>query len=207
MIEFEHLSLTRRFLRFGVFGAALAIALAACSATAAPRKSPGPSVSTGAVNGPFTGATFEGEIYVSAQESHNLPTKWHIAKFFTDHVADVRNCATAAQSGDAPNGVFQVPSPKAPGPQAEIELSAFHGPGTYTPSIMEHDKSDMILVSQKAGEQRYKITTSAHGTSPGREVLFLKADGSGELVYSNAHLDGMASSPAISGVILWNCSD
>jgi hypothetical protein len=207
MIMSDRPSLAGQVLRAGVAAAALAVALAACSSAPKPSAPPTPSASAGALNGPFAGVTFHGEIYVSAQETHNLPTKWHITKFFYDHVPGVESCADAAKSGDAPNGVFEVPSPKAPDPEAVIDLSAFHGPGTYTPTVMGHDKSDMILVSQKAGEQEYKITTSARGTSPGKEVLFLKPDGSGELVYSEAHLDGMASGPAISGVILWNCAN
>jgi hypothetical protein len=205
MIMSDRPSLTGRFLRAGLAGAALAVALAACTSSAAKPRPPATPASSGAVNGPFAGITFHGEIYVSAQETHNLPTKWHITKYFYEHVTGVRNCAAAAQSGDAPDGAFEVPSAKAPDPQAVIDLSAFHGPGTYTPAVMGHDKSDMILVPQKAGEQQYKITTSGHGTSPGKEVMFLKPDGDGELVYSEAHLDGMAGSPAISGVILWDC--
>jgi hypothetical protein len=40
----------------------------------------------------------------------------------------------------------------------------------------------------------------------GKEVLFLNSNGSGQLVYSEAHLDGKASSPAVAGLISWSCT-
>ncbi len=68
--------------------------------------------------------------------------------------------------------------------------------------------SDTILLGQNAGMQggTYIITTSAHAAAQGKEVLFLNKDGSGQLVYSQAHLDGNASSPAVAGLISWSCT-
>jgi hypothetical protein len=182
---------------------ALALALAACGSAGgqppAPR-SPAPVV------GPFAGVTFHGTFYVSGQV-HNKPTSWHVTRTFTDTVRTVRSCAEAARSGMAA-GIFRVPSPRAPLPQADIEVTGFRGPGTYPPQVMKHDKSDSIFLGQNAGMQSgtYLITTSAHGAAQGREVLFLNKDGSGQLVYSQAHLDGKAASPAVAGLISWSCS-
>jgi len=40
----------------------------------------------------------------------------------------------------------------------------------------------------------------------GKEVLFLRKDGSGQLDYTGAHLNGRAADPAVSGLILWSCT-
>ena len=73
---------------------------------------------------------------------------------------------------------------------------------------MKHDKSDSIFLGKNAGMQggTYLITTSARGAAQGKEVLFLNKDASGQLVYSQAHLDGKAGSPAVAGLISWSCS-
>lgn len=150
------------------------------------------------------GATYSGTIYVSSQ-SNTSANSWHITKPFTERVADVHSCAAAAKAGDG-SGVFQVPSPKAPLPEDDILVDGFHGPGTYTPNIMKHDKSDTIMMPGKSGLEQYVITTSTHGLTSGKEVLFLNSNGSGQLVYSEAHLDGKASGPAVAGLISWGCT-
>lgn len=181
----------------------LALALAACgSAGGHPVATPS---STSRLGSP-AGVTFHGTIYVSGLV-HNKPTAWHVTKTFTDRVLTVRTCAEAATSGMAA-GTFRVPSPQAPLPEANIEVTSFRGPGMYPPQVMKHDKSDSISLGHAAGIQRgtYQITTSAPGAAPGKEVLFLNKDGSGQLVYSEAHLNGKAGGPAVAGLISWSCS-
>jgi hypothetical protein len=172
---------------------ALALALTACAGSGA--KSPDAASSSPA--GPMLGATFKGTIYVSTPTSH-------LTRAFTDRVTDVRNCADAAKTGW--DGTFRVPSPQAPLPQAEIEISGFHGPGTYTPTMLQHDKADMILLTSKSGTSEYDITTAVARRTPGKEVLFLSKNGSGQLVYSGAHLNGDAGGPEVAGLIQWNCT-
>ena len=181
----------------------LGLAAVACSSAASP---PAATSTSTPVSGPVAGATFHGTIYVSGQVN-NKPTRWHVTKTFTDRMPTVRNCAEAAKSGMAA-GIFRVPSPQAPLPQDNIEVAGFRGPGTYTPQVMKRDKSDSIFLGQDLGTQggTYVITKSAHGITPGKEVLFLSPNGSGQLVYSEAHLDGKAASPAVAGLISWSCT-
>jgi hypothetical protein len=180
---------------------ALGLALAACNSQGGPQHSPAGSASA---LGTAASATYHGMIYVSSQVS-NGPQSWHITREFTDQVADVRNCAAAAEAGDG-SGTFQVPSPSAPDPQDNIEVQGFHGPGTYPPAVMEHDKSDSIVLTGKSGLRKYDITASRPGRAAGKEVLFLNSDGSGQLVYSQAHLDGKSGEPAVAGLISWSCT-
>jgi hypothetical protein len=183
--------------------AALTLGLAACSSAGKPAAG---TSSPAAAPGPPLGATLHGEIYISGQV-HNRPTTWNETKTFTETIAGVRNCAAFARSG-VPDGIFRVPSPDAPLPVADIEVAGFRGPGTYPPAVMKRDKSDSILLGADSGTQsgRYVITASAHGITPGREVLFLNPNGSGQLVYSAAHLNGEASEPAVAGLISWTCT-
>lgn len=183
--------------------ALLAAALAGCSSSAGhPAATPGSTTELGS----NAGVTFHGTIYVSGLV-HNKRTSWHVTRTFTDRVPAVRTCADAANSGMAA-GTFRVPSPQAPLPKANIELTSFRGPGMYPPRVMKHDKSDSIVLGHTSGMQRgtYLITTSLPGAAPGKEVLFLNKDGSGQLVYSEAHLDGKAGGPAVAGLISWSCS-
>jgi hypothetical protein len=180
---------------------ALGLALAACTSPGSPQRAAAGSASA---RGTVAGATYHGMIYVSSQVS-NGPQSWHITREFTDRVPDERNCAAAAEAGDGP-GIFQVPSPRAPDPQDNIEVRLFHGPGTYPPAVMEHDRSDSIMLTGKSGLRKYDITTSRPGRAAGKEVLFLNSDGSGQLVYSGAHLDGESSGPAVAGLISWSCT-
>jgi hypothetical protein len=188
----------------GLAIAALVLGVAACGSggNTPSGRATGPAVTAG----PMDGATLHGTIYISGQVN-NKPTTWHETKSFTDTIAGVRNCAAFAKSGVS-DGIFRVPSPDAPLPQADIEVAGFRGPGTYPPQVMKRDKSDSILVEQGSGTQggRYVITTSTHGVTPGKEVMFLNANGSGQLVYSEAHLDGKASKPAVAGLISWSCT-
>jgi len=181
-----------------------ALTLAACGSSGG---QPPAAPSSGGATGPGTGATFHGTIYISGQVD-NKPTTWHVTKTFTERMPAVRNCAAVAASGMA-DGTFRVPSPAAPLPEASIEVAGFRGPGTYPPQVMKHDKSDSIFLGQGSGTMKsgtYVITTSAHGAAQGEEVLFLNKDGSGQLVYSEAHLDGRAASPAVAGLISWSCT-
>ena len=202
--DYSPLARAARRSRLAVPGLALAFAAAALSGcgSAAPTTSASPPPSTG----PGAGATFHGTMYVSSQV-HNKPTTWHMTKTFTERVPTVQNCTEAAKSGMA-TGVFQVPSPAAPLPEANIAIHGFRGPGTYPPQALKHDKSDTISLGQTAGVQSgtYIINKAAHGVTPGKEVLFLNKDGSGELVYSQAHLNGKAASPALAGLISWSCT-
>jgi hypothetical protein len=196
-------SLARGLPRTVLAAPALALVLAACSSVGG---QPLATHSSAPVVGPVAGVTFHGTIYVSGQVG-NKPTTWHVTKTFTDVVRTVRTCAEAARSGMAA-GIFRVPSPQPPLPRANIEVTGFRGPGTYPPQVMKHDKSDSIFLGENAGMQSgsYLITTSAQGAAQGKEVLFLNKDGSGQLVYSQAHLDGKAGRPAVAGLISWSCS-
>jgi hypothetical protein len=186
--------------RAGVAISALALAVTACSSGGANHHTGSGTGSAKA--GDAHGPTYKGEIYVSSQDDSG-PTAWHVTKAFTERLTGASTCADAAKGG---SGVFQVPSGKAPSPEDDIQVDGFHGPGTYPPNVLKRDKLDTILVPAKTGLDQYDITTSAHGLKPGKEVLFLNSNGSGELVYSEAHLDGKASSPAVAGLISWTCS-
>lgn len=203
MIKTDSPSLARLPRRGRMAVPVVALALAACGSSAG---QPPKAASSQSVTGPGDGAIFHGLIYVSGLV-HNKPTTWHVTKTFTERVPDVPNCAAAAESGMAA-GIFRVPSPASPLPEANIEVAGFRGPGTYPPQVMKHDKSDTILLGESAGMQSgtYIITTSAHGAAQGKEVLFVKKDGSGQLDYSEAHLNGRASSPAVAGIISWSCT-
>jgi hypothetical protein len=203
MITRHRPSLARSVARAGLAISALALGIAACSSAGSP---PAGGVTDGTGSGPMDGATIHGTIYISGQVD-NKPTTWHETKAFNETVRTVRNCAALAKSGMT-DGIFQVPSPQAPLPQADIEVTGFRGPGTYPPKVMKRDKSDSIMVDQDSGTQsgRYVITASAHGVTPGKEVLFLNANGSGQLVYSEAHLNGKAAEPAVAGLIAWSCT-
>jgi hypothetical protein len=181
--------------------AALALAVTACGSAGGQHAASAPR---SAATGPVDGATYTGTIYVSSQDDGN-PQSWHVTKTFTERRPDVRNCAAAAKTGTG-TGVFQVPSPKPPLPQDNIEVQGFHGPGTYSPSVMQRDKSDFIMMTGKSGMQQYDITASAQGEEPGKEALILYGNGSGQLVYSQAHLDGKAAGPMVAGLITWSCT-
>jgi hypothetical protein len=199
MIKHHRPSLARGCLAI----AALTLGVAACSSGGSPPASSGRPSTT---EGPMDGATLHGEIYISGQVN-NKPTTWHETKTFTEPIPGVSNCADFAKSGVS-DGIFRVPSPDAPLPEADIEVTPFRGPGTYPPAVMKRDKSDSIIVNDNSGTQkgRYVITASAHGITPGKEVLFLNRNGSGQLVYSEAHLNGKASEPAVAGLISWTCT-
>jgi hypothetical protein len=185
---------------------ALAMGLAACSsagsATSGQGSAASPSTAPSAparTNGPTVGAVFTGTIYVSTATTH-------VTRPFVYRDTDVASCAAAAKSGDA-NGTFRVPTGRAPDPQALIEVAGFHGPGTYTPAMLRHDRQDVILLPSKSvvGIGQYFITSPVAGRAPGKEVLFLNKDGSGQFVYSDAHLNGLATNPAVAGVVQWTC--
>jgi hypothetical protein len=182
--------------------AALTFGVAACSSGG----SPPPSGGSANIEGPLGGATLHGEIYISGQVN-NKPTTWHETKTFTETIPGVGNCANFAKSGVS-DGIFRVPSPDAPLPVADIEVKGFRGPGTYPPAVMKRDTSDSIVMGGDSGTQRgrYIITDPAPGITQGKEVLFLNRAGSGQLVYSEAHLNGKASEPAVAGLISWTCT-
>lgn len=184
-----------------VGSAVLALAITACSSSGGQHAAATPP---SAATGPVNGATYTGTIYVSSQVNGS-PQSWHVTKTFTERLPDVRNCAAAARTGTG-TGVFQVPSPKAPLPQDNIEVRGFHGPGAYPPDVMQHDKSDFIVMPGKSGMQQYDITATAQGDEPGKEALFLYGNGSGQLVYSQAHLDGKVGGPTVAGLITWSCT-
>jgi hypothetical protein len=173
---------------------ALLLSLAACGGSG------GHAAGSGGASSPASalGATYRGTIYVSTKTGHEIEP-------FVDHITDVANCAAAAKDGTG-NGTFRVPSPQAPLPQADIEISGFHGPGTYTPTMLQHDRADSILLTGKSGTQLFVISTATAGRTAGKEVLFLAKNGSGQLVYSNAHLNGDAKDPEVAGLIEWSCS-
>ncbi|HXW46826.1 MAG TPA: hypothetical protein VEL03_18695 [Streptosporangiaceae bacterium] len=194
-------SSARGALRVGMALLGLALAVTGCSSAGGKTAGSGPADQ--AVVGMTD--TFHGTIYVSSQVN-GQPSSWHVIKTFVDRMADIGNCATLAKKGDLADGDFLVPSGQAPEPTDSIVVTDFRGPGTYPPATLKNDKSDSIYVTEKAGQLRYDITTSAKGATPGKEVLFLDADGSGEVVYSEAHLDGAAKEPAVAGLISWSCT-
>lgn len=173
---------------------ALALSVAACTGSGTPKA----ATSRTTPARPVLGATFRGTIYVSTATSHFIKT-------FTERVTNVANCATAARTGDA-RGTFRVPSPASPDLQVNIQVAAFHGPGTYTPRMLKHDRGDSIVLTGKAGTSQYVITSATASATHAKEVLFLQKDGSGQLVYSGAHLDGRARKPAVAGLIEWSCT-
>ena len=183
----------RCFRVVAVMTSALALTVAACGRSSAPR-----AIRSATPDEPLSGATFTGTIYVSTATSH-------VTKAFTERVTGVTSCAAAASAGDA-NGTFRVPTPTAPDPQASIEVAGFHGPGTYTSRMLRRDRADSILLTGKAGTRQYVITSQAPSSTAGKEVLFLRKDGSGQLDYTDAHLNGRAADPAVSGLILWSCT-
>lgn len=173
---------------------ALALTVAACTGSGTPKA----ATSRTTPARPVPGATFRGTIYVSTATSHFIKT-------FTERVANVANCATAARTGDG-RGTFRVPSPASPDLQVNIQVAAFHGPGTYTPRMLKHDRGDSILLADKAGTGHYVLTSATASATHGKEALFLQKDGSGQLVYSGAHLDGRVRKPAVAGLIEWSCT-
>jgi hypothetical protein len=187
--------------RSGIALSALALAVTGCGSSGGGNHPTG-SGSGSAAAGQAQGLTYKGTIYVSSQNITG-PAAWHVTKEFTEQLKGVRTCADAAKGG---SGIFQVPSGKAPAPEDDILIDRFHGPGTYLPEVLKRDKLDTILVPGKTGLDQYDITASARGLKSGREVLFLSGNGSGELVYSEAHLNGKASSPAVAGLISWTCT-
>ena len=172
---------------------AAVLSVAACSCGSSPRA----AVNSAASQRQMSGATFSGVIYVSTQSTQ-------VTKAFVDHVANVASCAAAARQGDF-GTMFKVPSPSLPDPQADIEVSSFHGPGTYPPAALAKDAADTISMTGKSGTDQYVITSSRTSHSRGKEILFLSGDGSGQLVYSDAHLNGQASDPVAAGLIQWSC--
>ena len=73
---------------------------------------------------------------------------------------------------------------------------------------MKADKSDSIWLSVNGVTDDYEINTNPTPTGQvsGKEVLFLYKNGSGYMVFSEAHKLGKASSPKIAGLINWTCS-
>jgi hypothetical protein len=173
---------------------ALALTVAACTGSGTPKA----ATSRTTPARPVPGATFRGTIYVSTATSHFIRT-------FTERVANVANCAAAARTGE-PRGTFRVPSPTSADLEVNIQVAAFHGPGTYTPRMLKHDLGDSILLTGKAGTGQYVLTSATASATHGKEALFLQKDGSGQLVYSGAHLDGRARKPALAGLIEWSCT-
>jgi hypothetical protein len=201
MTKADRSSSARHAAGAGVAVLGLTLAAAACGSSGGGTGSNGDASAQPVVG--VSAITFHGTVYVSSQVN-GQPSSWHIIKTFDDPM-HVRSCAAAAKYGDLANGDFQVPSAQAPDPTDSIVVTSFHGPGTYPPATMKTDKSDTIFVPGKTGEQQYDITTSAKSATPGKEVLFLDANGSGEVVYSQAHLDGNPKKPAVAGLISWSC--
>ena len=117
-----------------------------------------------------------------------------------------------ATKGDVAGGTFAVPSPYVTqSPQIVIRLAHFHGAGTYPPTEMQVDKADSISLKSGGHTDEYVLTShpakSVPGQTTGKEVLFLLKNGSGELAFSEAHMLGRKSNPAIAGLITWTCSN
>jgi hypothetical protein len=200
--------LMRQFCRAGLAVTAAALALAACGSSGGNRPTGSGTGQGNAGQTPGSAAyagtiTYTGTIYVNSMIETGR-SAFHIGKSFTEQLKDVRSCAEAAKANGA--DIFQVPSGKAPVPEDDVLIRGFHGPGTYNPAQLSKDKSDAILVPGKSGMARYDISATGHGLKAGKELLFLDRNGDGQLAYSEAHLDGKASSPAVAGLINWTCS-
>jgi hypothetical protein len=199
-----------RVARCGLVLAAAALALAACSSNGSPPSSTGAGAESSpadAALGSFAGVTFHGSIYVRSQNSHG-PKAWQMTKTFVQKVPGIHSCADAAKTGDwTHSAVFRVPTATSPVPEDSIELTGLRGPGTYQPHVMRRDKSDFIVMPGKSARSgKYIISSSVKGLKPGKEEMFLNPDGSGQLVYSEAHLNGKASGAAVAGLISWTCT-
>ena len=196
----------------------LAFALGACSSSAssAPGSSAPGSAATGGVSPSGsaghtsdtvqtpTGVTFHGKVEVTGA--------LRLITSFTEKNTSVSNCAEVATKGDAAGGNFAVPSPYVTqSPQIVIRLAHFHGAGTYPPTEMQVDQADSISLKSGRHTDQYVLTShpakSVPGQTTGKEVLFLLKNGSGELAFSEAHMLGQKSSPAIAGLISWTCSN
>ena len=189
-------------------GLILAVTLGACSSSgspASPAASPSSSAghtSSTVLTGP--GVTFHGKVQVTGAV--------RLRTTFTEKNTNVSNCVDVAAKGDAAGGNFAVPSPYVTqSPQIIIRLAHFHGAGTYPPTEMQVDTADSI--SLKSGRHTDEYVLTAHpakavpGQTTGKEVLFLLKNGSGELAFSEAHMLGQKSNPAIAGLISWTCSN
>ncbi len=187
----------------------LAFALGACSSSgstasagASPSSTTGHTSST-VQTGP--GVTFHGKVQVTGA--------LRLITAFTAKNTNVSNCAEVATKGDvAGGGNFAVPSPYVTqSPQIVVRLAHFHGAGTYPPTEMQVDKADSISLKSGSHTDEYVLTShpakSVPGQTTGKEVLFLLKNGSGELAFSEAHMHGQKSKPAIAGLISWTCSN
>jgi hypothetical protein len=183
-----------RYLGAAAAALGLAVMLGACSSS--PSSSPTPSRSSA----PQGSAIFHAKIQVTGSVL--------LTKTYTDTVTH-SSCSYAAAHGDAPGGVFQVPTPSAGAtPRIHIQLASFHGAGTYPPDKMKADRSDSIWLAVKGATNDYQINTNPTPTGQvsGKEVLFLYKNGSGYVAFSEAHQLGKASSPKIAGLISWTCT-
>jgi hypothetical protein len=185
-----------RYLGAAAAALGLAVLLGACSSSPTAR----PGSSSPSSSAPQGSATFHAKLQVTGSVL--------LTKTYTDKVSH-NSCSYAAAHGDAPGGRFEVPTPGAGvTPRIHIQLASFHGAGTYPPSKMKADKSDSIWLSVKGVTNDYEINTNPTPTGQvsGKEVLFLYKNGSGYLVFSEAHQLGKASSPKIAGLINWTCT-
>lgn len=183
----------------GILIAAMAViaslGLGACSSSGT--DTPSTSPVTSSTTPVSSTATFHGIIYVDGAV--------RIKQAYIDQVR-AATCATAAQKGNVPGGGFQVPSPTAsPDPQVDVLLAHFTGPGIYKPDVLRQDKGNVIVLTEKSGIAKY-VLTPVSSTGKNQEGLMVNKDGSGEFVFADAHLNGSASSPAISGLVSWTCS-
>jgi len=217
-----------RGLAAAALAAALAVTLASCSSSGPPAAGSTPPGSLGAATSPAadgpssgtgtsgagasgtstsgaaasgTGVIFQGTLQVTGAVV--------LKKNYTQKMPAVGSCAAAAAHGDSPGGGFRLPSPRASGfARIDVLVGHIHGAGTYAPNQLATDSGDSIWLTFHGASRDFEITShpAAPGKVMGKEVLYLNADGSGQLAFSGAHAFGQKSGPQIAGEISWSCS-
>ena len=120
--------------------------------------------------------------------------------------ADTSRPQTVPTSGGPPHPGLIVPFPfTAPGPgkplAAYIDITTYHGPGTYTQTSLAHQ-----TYVYPAGSQ----SVTAPADSPGASwSVTMDPDGSGHLTYSGPaqHNNPLAPPPTIQLSMSWTCDD
>lgn len=182
--------------------AALILGLAACGGSSRPGTAGGTAtLAPAGATSPAGHVVFHGTIQVTG--AVKTTSKW-------TQRSTAASCAASAIHGDQASGGYKVPSPATQaGPVIDIVVSGFHGAATYPPAVMKKDHADSIKLKSGSHLVTYQLTAPSARASqtPGKEVLFLNKNGSGQLAFSQAHKSGLKSAPQIAGVITWNCTD
>jgi hypothetical protein len=183
--------------------ATLATGLAACSSAGQPAAHATSTPTVSASQPVYFGVpTFKAKIQTTGAVRYS--------KAFTQPVPGGLSCADVLARGDLPGGRFKLPTPAAGKDlKIDIQIDGYHGVATYPPADLQKDNSDSIQLTIKGVTTNYVLTSHpakpAARQAPGKEVLFVYKDGTGELAFSEAHKLGRSSGPAIAGIINWQC--